>query len=49
MIDWQSSKNAAFWNPKFSSDLQKELLGLLASVEGQFQSHLFLLTSGTTA
>ena len=48
-FDWESNSNFYAINPRFPTDSARELLYALYENEAQFQSHVFLLTSGTTS
>jgi O-succinylbenzoic acid--CoA ligase len=48
-VDWDSSTNQFFLNPRFSPNERAHLTLLISQVESSFQGHLFVLSSGTTA
>jgi len=49
MLNWVSNQNDSFLNPRFSAEQYKSLMEILSEFEGEFRSHIFILTSGTTA
>ena len=48
-VDWESTENHVFLNPRLPRGPAQELLDLLEAFAADFQGHLFLLSSGTTA
>lgn len=48
MLDWESSKNEILLNPRFPKSQGEALLSALSGCLDQFQSHVFLMSSGTT-
>jgi O-succinylbenzoic acid--CoA ligase len=48
-ILWDSKDNHVLMNPKMPQDLAHSLLELLKEVDVEFESHVFILSSGTTS